>query len=101
MRSDSKAQAREYKNLCLDVFFLPFRFQCTHIDNCIVEYEVSCRETDGGRSTGMMKDIPKISLNIRVICLYITIAEESKRSDIGLTKKDDQATKGVRWMPWH
>ena len=26
MRSDSKAQAREYKNLCLDVFFLPFRF---------------------------------------------------------------------------
>ena len=27
MRSDSKAQAREYKNLCLDVFFLPFRFQ--------------------------------------------------------------------------
>ena len=49
----------------------------------------------------MVKDIPKISLNIRVICLYITIAEESKRSDIGLTKKDDQATKGVRWMPWH
>ena len=27
MRSDSKAQACEYKNLCLDVFFLPFRFQ--------------------------------------------------------------------------
>ena len=42
----------------------------------------------------MMKDIPKISLNIRVICLYITIAEESKRSDIGLTKKRRSSYKG-------
>ena len=99
MRSDSKAQAREYKNLCLDVFFLPFRFQCTHIDNCIVEYEVFCRETDGGRSTGMMKDIPKISLNIRVICLYIL---QELRNQHGPNRdRDDQATKGVRWMPWH